>query len=348
MRKGQIVFSGFFILIIVLSIWFWLSLKAVNDFYNPSLYIKAISILVINLSLIFVLIYLFDNFWVFLSLIILPISYLTIFGASNIYLISSSLISLLFLWLAFWRAVNRKSELIKADFLSVINQSKSLIGLSISILIAGLIYFHILSLDRFFLPKSLFEKAITGINPFVNKFSDIDFNSSVDNLLISKLISSGEVKFDFSEISAVTKKELNKLGLKSGNLDLSLIRNNKEFQDRLTFELSEVIKKKYPIILSKERQNLSDKFKLPKLTGKESVYDLIFLAANNYFISQAEAHREYLPLIGAISFLFIGQGVFGIFSLLALIVAKLVLKLFKIFGIIKIEKVSTEREVIVI
>lgn len=349
MRKGQIIFFALSVLIAVLTVWFWLSVKNIADLYNTSLYIKPVLILISDLSFVFILLYLFEEFLSFAVLLLIPISFLAIFGW-NSYFIGFAFAAVVASLLALRRSIGKKAEIIKLNFFTVARQFKELIAFSIIILFAGLIFFNILTIPQINFPKPLFDYSFSFTKSFVNIFAPgLNFDSSIDDFLAMRDLISGEAQINLNQLP-VSLKNSASLGslLKNGQIDFQSLFGESSESKQLNEELIKIVKANRKKQIETEREKFAVTFSLGNLKGSEPMKDVLYLIVNHYFNLLADRFSDYLPLAAAVSAFLLLKGFSWPVTFISLMLSWLILKIFKSFKLIKIEKVSAEKEVIVI
>lgn len=349
MRKGQIIFFALSVFIAVLTVWFWLSVKNVADLYDSSLYLKPILILIFDLSLIFILLFLFEEFLSFVILLLIPASFLAIFGW-NYYFIGFAFAAAVVFLLALKRSSGKKAEIIKLNFFTVARQFKGLVAFSVIILFTGIVFFNILTISQINFPKPLFDYSFSFTKSFINMFiPGLNFDSTIDDFLAMRDLISGEAQINLSQLPA-SLKNLPSFGelFKNGQIDFQSLFGESFESKQFSEELIKSVKTNRKKQIETEREKFAVTFGLGNLKGSEPMKDVLYLIVNHYFNLLADRFSDYLPLAGAVSaFLFL-KGFSWPITFISLIISWLILQIFKAFKLIKIEKVSAEKEVIVI
>lgn len=349
MRKGQIIFFTLSILIAVLTVWFWLIVKNIPDLYDTSLFVKPLLILIGDLSLIFILLFLFEEFLSFLVLLFIPLSFLGIFGW-NSYFIGFAFISAIAFLFALRRSTGKKTEIIKLNYFTVAKQFKGVAAFSIIILFTGLVFFNVLTVPQINFPKPVFDFSFSSLESIASLFvPGLNFDLSIDEFLATRDLLSGEAQINLNQLPVSLKNSptLNSL-LKNNQIDLQALFKDNPESKQLKEELIKIVKASRKKQIEAEREKFSVIFGLGNLKGSEPMKDILYLIVNHYFSLIADKFSDYLPLASAILVFLFLKGVFWLIAFIALIISWLILFMFKKLKLIKIEKVTAEKEVIVI
>lgn len=349
MRKGQIIFFALSVLIAILTVLFWLSVKNIADLYNASLYVKPALILIGDLSLVFILLFLFEEFLSFAVLLLIPVSFLAVFGW-NYYFLGFAFAAAVASLLALRRSVYKKAEIIKLNFFTIARQFKGLVAFSVIILFTGLVFFNILIIPQINFPKPFFDYFFSFTGSFVNMFMPgLNFNLSVDDFLVTRDLINGEAQIDLNQLPASLKNSLSLGGLlKNGQIDFKSLFGDSHESKQFNEELIKSVKISRKKQIEAERETLATTFGLSNLKGSEPMKDVLFLIANHFFSLLANRFSDYLPLAAAVSAFLLLKGFSFPITFIASMFSWFILWIFKEFKLIKIEKVAAEKEVIII
>jgi len=346
--KGQVIFWSLFISTAILSIFLWLNIQTINDFYDPYSYLTTLIILVLDLALFSVLMFLFDKPYVFLTALILPFSFLGVFGI-NKYLVISSIISILAIFIAIKLMNLNKERSIKLIFLSVSHQSTKWLNLAFIILIVGLPYSYLSTVNSLSVPKVLFDKILGYSKPIITQsigFSNFDL--SIDDFLAHQILGVDKTPINLSKFSPGLIEKFTKLGILSGQkIDLGSIKDEKLLEE-FKVELVKNIKVTRSQEINESRLGISKSFDLKGLKGNESASSVLYDIINNYTIRFSSMYSNYIPS-GVVGLgLIFSWGIFKVFSLISGLIGLSLISLLKLFKLVKIDSVDIKKEIIAI
>lgn len=350
MNKGTVLSYALFVLIGASSGLFWYVLAHIGDFYLWNVYVSPLALLLVLLVFIFLSIIISEISLAFLGLALTPLLSFALFGFKTEYL-PFVIISLLVFAFAMKSSLQRKAESLTINFYELARGIKGYVGFALMILLAGLIYTGVKTADRITMPKQLFEYAVRSSDPIIKLIdSSLDVHAPIDDILARQILLKQGNAIDLASLSLETQNLIKGKALgASGEIDMQIVLKDKELMGRISSELAEKVKKTKGALLKQGRDNLSDRFEITKLTGDEKLSEVLYLIANSYIIKYSSgAYGEYAPAaVAFLGFLFL-KSFFWILILVSVSFAHIIFILLRRFGVIKIERVSTEKEVIVV
>jgi len=343
--KKEILLGTFLASIFILSIFLWLGIQTINDFYDPYSYLGILLILVFDLALLSLIIFLFDSPAIFLATLILPFSYLIVWGV-NQSLVLASLVAVgaVFIAIAFTNLDKKTS--IKINFLSISYGSNKYLCWAFTVLMTGLLYSSITTINVLSVPRFLFDKVLEHSKVAINQsIGFFDLNLPIDDFLAHQMVTDKQ-PLDFSIISSNLVEKFTLLGILSGQMiDFDYIKDEK-LLTQVKGELVQNIKNNRSQEIKANRLELSKSFNLGVLKGSELTGDVLYDIVNNYVLNIGKKYPKLMPLGLTISGLILFLGIFRFISLISGFIGLGLFYLLKLTKLVKIESIDIKKEVI--
>lgn len=329
----------------------WYTFGHLSDLTLVKVYVSPLVFLVLLLTIVFVALFLFDDFVAFVVLALIPLSYLAYFHVGGPYITAATATLLLFL-IGMRRSILMKRDMLHLSFSRVSWMNSGFVGLGIVILLLGLVYGGLTTLDSIAVPEQFFEYSLKYTRPVLAwMLPGITPESTVDDFLSLQILGQAGARIPVSGLPADVQEEITKKRAltESGEVDLEKVRNDKPFFRRVSQPLIDYTKARQENTLKTQRDVLSADFRVGKLQGNETLGEFVYLVINRYVLDNARGeHKTYVLLGLMVAGFFILKSLFWIFTFVAIILGSLILYGLRSFNVVRLERVTVEKEILIV
>lgn len=329
----------------------WYTFGHLSDLTLVKLYVSPLVFLILLLTTVFLALFLFDDFVAFVVLTLIPLSYLAYFHVGGPYITAATATLLLFL-IGMRRSILMKRDMLHLSFSRVSWINSGFVGLGIVVLLLGLVYGGLTTLDSIAVPEQFFEYSLKYTRPVLAwMLPGITPESTVDDFLALQILNQAGVRIPVSGLPAEVQEEITRKRAitEAGNVDLEKVQNDKPFFRRVSQALIDYTKTHEESTIKAQRDMLSTDFGIDRLRGNETLGEFVYLVVNRYVLDNAQGEYKTYVLLGLlVAGFFILKSLFWIFTFVAIILGSLILYGLRSFNVVRLERVTVEKEVLIV
>lgn len=341
MSRNTIIFGISFVVASALSFWFLSLLKSIvlPGNLESQLIIQAAIVFASWLVAIAINLMMPLRIGGILMALVMPITFLALFGFSDIVFISAGIAAFAISLFGFVAVTREKSQRLK------LNISSARKGVS-AYFIAALIILTALSYQSIFVGGQLkiSEKNIKSLMPFIESQikSQIPFYSqdmTTDQILVMSAIAQQEIQLSTKSFSAGLQKEIQSRIAQNPTKKADEILQDPEV---IKLIVDDIIKTN-PKLVDKLRADYAENFGI-KIEKGQSLTATITDIANMYIDKISAPFKDYLPVVFAATIFFSFKVLEFLFLGIAMSVAGFIFLILKAGGVLRVNKTSVMQE----
>jgi hypothetical protein len=284
----------------------------------------------------------------FLSLLFVSV-YLWRMGVKsfNLYFLILMFIFLIFLMMAYELIGLEKEDRLKLKLKRIWQGGMPLITVSLALFICLIYYFHPLleiGQNKIELPPQLLKwlmKPMAGVFSKILPFYNPEM--TIDEMLAMSVLTGGQTGLDFQSLGPEILSKIPQEKLM--NLDINELMKDKTIKNLIEEQLVKKSKNVDQRLIAQERNEFAQSLGI-KLTGKETMAEVLNKLINSRLGEFIGPYYKYVPLVIVVIFFFLLRFIFGLVGFIAIIFAQLIFTILRVLKVVEVVVVTKEGEAI--